>query len=167
MIGAPGWLPPLVLLKDYGGDWSQYVEAVYACFQEDFIDSNPEFQGRRLGLKRHPLSNGKEATFWHLTSEGMDEATRTPDLRRCERIRWPRPVIANSEDDVVKVWTNVRTGAKGEETRICLWLETQEYLVILADRKQYILPWTAYVVDRPHQKKKLQKEFEKYWKDQK
>jgi hypothetical protein len=45
-----------------------------------------------------------------------------------------------------------------------LWLETQEYLVILADREEYILPWTAYVVDRPHQKRKLQKEFEEYQK---
>lgn len=167
MTATPEWLPPLVLFKDYGGDWEQYVEAIYAYFKEDFIDSKPEFQGRRLGLKRHPLSNGKEATFWHLISEGIDEASRTVDFRRCERICWPRPLIENSEDDVVKVWTNVRKSTKGVETRICLWLEVQEYLVILADRKEYILPWTAYVVDRPHQKKKLQKEFEEYWKNRK
>ncbi len=166
MTDTPEWLPPLVLFGDYGGDWEQYVEAIYAYFKEDFIDNKLEFRGRRLGLKRHPLSNGKEATFWHLISEGIDEASRTPDLRRCERICWPRPVVENSEDNIVKVWTNVRRSTKGIETRICLWLETQEYLVILADRKTYILPWTAYVVDKPHQKRKLQKEFEDYQKNQ-
>ncbi|MNH30689.1 hypothetical protein D3C79_909980 [compost metagenome] len=45
---------------------------------------------KRLGLKRHPVIQGKEATFWHMISEGNDEAERLPDLRRCERIRWPR-----------------------------------------------------------------------------
>lgn len=56
-------------------------------FYLDFLDSKPVFQGRRLGLKRHPLSQGKEATFWHMISEGTTEEKRTPDFRRCERIR--------------------------------------------------------------------------------
>ena len=82
------WLPPLVLLRDHGGEWERYLEAVYAWFKQDFINSKPVFQGRRLGLKRHPLTDGKEGTFWHMTSEGQDEENRLPDLRRCERIRW-------------------------------------------------------------------------------
>lgn len=164
MTSLPDWLPPLVLLNDYGGNWHRYIEAVYDYFRQDFLDRQPVFRGRRLGLKRHPMTNGKEATFWHMTSEGKEEDDRTPDLRRCERIRWPKPVIEHSEADVVKVWTNIRRSAKGVETRICLWLEAQEYLVILADRGEYLLPWTAYIVDMPHQKMKLQKEFEEYWK---
>jgi len=34
--------------------------------------------------------------------------------------------------------------------------------VILAKRKKYVLPWTAYLVTKPHQKKKLLKEYEAY-----
>lgn len=71
---------------------------------------------------------------------------------------------ADSDDNAVKVWENVRTTKRGSEKRICLWLEVEEYLVILADRKEYLLPWTAYLVERPHQKAKLQKEFDAYWK---
>lgn len=112
------------------------------------------------------MTQGKEATFWHMVSEGKDEADRFPDIRRCERIRWPRPIIENADDEVVKVWTNVRRTTKGPEKRICLWLESREYLVILADRKSYILPWTAYVVDQPHQKGKLQNEYQEYLKKQ-
>ena len=32
--------------------------------------------------------------------------------------------------------------------------------VILAKRRNYILPWTAYMVPQPHQKRKLQQEYE-------
>jgi hypothetical protein len=154
------WLPPLVLFSDFGGNWDLYLDALYRHFKEDFVESRPRFKGQELRLKRHPLSQGKEATFWHLISEGTEEDKRTPDIRRCERIRWPRPIIEHNEDRVVKVWKNRRRG----ETRICLWLEKKDYLVVLADRKGYLLLWTAYLVEQPHRRRSLQKDFEKYWK---
>lgn len=162
MTGSPQWLPPLVYMNDHGGDWGAYLEVIYGFFKYDFIDSKPTFEGRRLGLKRHPVTQGKEATFWHFITEGENEDERTPDLRRCERIRWPRPVIDNSADGQIKVWKNQRN----RETRICLWLENEDYLVILADRGDYILPWTAYLVEQPHRKRKLQREYEAFWKSQ-
>ena len=154
------WLPPLVLFSDYNGDWDRYLNALYAWFKQDFIDRKPIFQGRRLGLKRHPLTHGKEATFWHMTSEGQDEASRTPDFSRCERIRWPRPVIENSEDTKVKWWVSV----KRNEERIHIWLEDEDYIVVLADRKGFLLPWTAFLVNREHTRRKLTREYEAYWK---
>lgn len=85
------WLPALILLDDYRGDWQRYLEAVYAAFVEDFVHTRPaSFLGKRFALKRHPLRQGREATFWHFTTEGQVEDARLPDLRRCERIRWPR-----------------------------------------------------------------------------
>jgi hypothetical protein len=162
MTASPEWLPPLVQMGDYGGHWEAYLEALYGYFKSDFVDSKPTFEGRKLALKRHPLSQGKEATFWHFISEGANEDERTPDFRRCERIRWPRPVIDNSGDGQVKVWRNRR----GRENRICVWLESEDYLVILADRGNYLLPWTAYLVEQPHRRRKLQREYEAYWKTQ-
>lgn len=159
------WLPDLVLMPDYGGDWDRFLQAVYECFEEDFVNNKPEYEGRRLGLKRHPIEHGKEATFWHMTSEGANEEDRTPDIRRMERIRWPKPVIDNAKEregeTVIKVWRNIRGK---NESRILLWLESEQYLVVLADRGDYILPWTAYEVTRSHRQRKLQKEYEKYWK---
>jgi hypothetical protein len=154
----PGWLPELLYLRDYDRDWERYLQAVYSAFCTDFINGAPDFRGLRIALKRHPLTDGKEATFWHLISEGKTEEERLPDLRRCERIRWPRPIISHDTDPLIKVWENERNG----EPRICLWLENQEYLVVLARRKGYILLWTAYLVTQDHQKRKLQKEYEAY-----
>lgn len=160
MSNPTDWLPPLVLFEDSQGDWTAYLEAVYGWFRQDFIKTRPVFQGRRLGLKRHPITKGKEATFWHMISEGREEEERTPDFRRCERIRWPKPVIEHDEDAAIKVWQNQR----GREKRICLWCEQENYLVVLTDRGSYILPWTAYLVEKSHQQVKLRKEYEEYWK---
>lgn len=156
MTEQNSWLPPLVLLGDFGGEWVRYVEKVYDYFKHDFVDYKPIFRGRRLGLKRHPMSQGKEATFWHFTSEGSDEPNRTPDLRRCERIRWPRPIIELADTKGVKVWTSIRNN----ELRIHLWLESEDYVVVLADRRDYLLPWTAYPVTWDHTRRKLQKDYE-------
>jgi hypothetical protein len=161
MSDGPVWLPPLVLFENHGGNWDAYLDAIYAWFKQDFIDSKPIFQGRRLGLKKHPLTDGKEATFWHMIQSGEVEDDRLPDLRRCERIRWPRPIIEHSDDgDSVKVWKNQR----GDQQRICLWFEAESYLVVLAERESYILPWTAYFVEEKHRKRKLQREYEEYCK---
>jgi len=46
-----------------------------------------------------------------------------------ERIHRARPVIENESDVSIKVWENRRGGGR----RICLWLESEDYLVILAD----------------------------------
>ena len=158
MTESPDWLPPLVLFSDYNGNWERYLEAIYACFKHDFIDSSPVFQGRRLGLKRHPMTHGKEATFWHMTSEGTDEDDRTPDFRRCERIRWPKPVIENNQDPKVKCWVSI----KRNEDRIHIWLEDEDYVVVLADRRGFLLPWTAFLITREHTRNKLRKEYHNY-----
>ncbi|MBN1459633.1 MAG: hypothetical protein JXA57_08845 [Armatimonadetes bacterium] len=153
---VPEWLPGFVEFGDYGRNWDNYCDALYQFFRQDFVDDTPMLMGTKVGLKRYPLTDGREATFWHLISEGQDEATRTPDFQRCRRIRWPRPIIEHADHMAVKVWENRR----GTETRICLWFEAAEYVVVLALRKRYLLLWTAYLVTEPHRKRKFQKEYE-------
>ena len=152
----PDWLPRLVVLADYGGNWEKYVEALYAYFRADFVDDCPFFRGVRVGVKRYPTDQGKELTFWHVISEGADEYNRIPNMRRCERIRWPRPIVEHSEHPDLKVWENKRK----RETRVCIWFEDVEYLVVLAVRKGYMLLWTAYPVTRDHTRRKLLREYE-------
>lgn len=52
--------------------------------------------------------------------------------------------------------------AEDGQVKIDVRLEQESYLVILADRGNYILPWTAYLVEQPHRQRKLQKEYEEY-----
>ena len=150
------WLPPLVLLQDFEGDWSRYLQVLYEFFRQDFILSSPLYDGRRVGLKRHPVIDGKEATFWHVISEGKVEADRLPDMRRCERIRWPRPIIEAVLYGRVRYWKNRR----GHESRVVIAVEDFSYIVVLAERKAYVVLWTAYCVEREHSRQKMRKEYE-------
>ena len=152
------WLPALVLLEQYEGDWERYIKAVYQYFKTDFIDSKPQFENKNVELKRYPLLNQKEYTFWHCTSEGEKEQERIPDIRRCERIRWPRPIIEHWDDQAIRCWRNKR----GSNKRILLWFYHEDYLVVLAERNKYVLLWTAYPVTYEHTKEKLMKEYENY-----
>lgn len=151
-------LPPIITIEEYSGDALVFLEAVYQVFHKDFVISKPTFAGKRLRLKSHPFIDGKEYTFYHLTHDGDIENERIPNLRRMERIPYPRPMIDNSNQPELKVWRKV----KGRHERILIFHESENYLVVLEDRKEYILPWTAYLVDYPNQKRRLLKEYEQY-----
>ncbi len=155
------WLATLILLSDYSGDYAQYNEAAYAIFCRDFIQSQPKFQDGWVRCRREPVMDGKEAGYWHCTSSGEDETSRTPDLRRLERIGWIRNIIENSQ--YVDYWINDNRG----EQRHLLWLN-EEYLVVLAlrqrkrDGTRYFLLITAYCTLEEHRKKKLRYERDKF-----
>ncbi|WP_086872393.1 hypothetical protein [Kosakonia pseudosacchari] len=151
-------LPLLILFEHYKGVWDDYFEAIYEVFHQDFVLSKPVFRGKRLGLKRYPEYDGKSATFWHMISTGDQEDERVPDIRRCERIAWPKPIIDNCDEPCLKVWAE----PKGKNQRIHIWFENENYLVVLDDRGNYILPWTAFYIQEEHKKKKYNKRWERY-----
>ncbi len=153
-------IPSLITLEEYGGNFSEYFEAVYQIFKRDFVDSKPNFEGTRLGLKKYPLVEGKEYTFYHMTHEGDVKNERVPDLRRMERIKYPKQMIDNSTNTILKVWRNKRKG----RDRILIFHESESYLVVLADRGNYILPWTTYFIEENNRKRRLIKEYEDYLK---
>jgi hypothetical protein len=55
---------------------------------------------------------------------------------------------------------------KGGDPRIAIALSDFSYVVILAERSgpngTYHLPWTAFCVERPHQRIKLEREWQKF-----
>lgn len=164
------WLPELLLMEDSGGDWPRYLERLHCRFVADFVDSLPHWPGKRVGLKRHPMHDGKSATFWHMISEGASEADRIPDFRRCERIGWPRPMM-DEFDETPPDTTRCRLlwwkETRGRDERYLLATPDFGYVVVVADRGSYVLPWTAFVVEREHQRRKRRKAYEAFWKAQK
>jgi hypothetical protein len=155
-VAAGDWLADLVTLGSCNDQWDVYLSVVYAVFHDDFVSSKPRFDGRRFAVRTNPMQNGKEAGFWHLISEGTVEAERTIDIRRCERIRWPRPIIEAFAGDDVRCWRNQR----GSDERILIAIDDFSYLVVLSDRGSHVLLITAYHVPRGHRKKKLEREYE-------
>lgn len=159
---APDWLPDLVEC-----DWNRYqetIERAYAVFWRDFgtAATRPTFRGKRMGLKRHPEFEGKSATFWHFVTEGDVEADRTPVRERLERIGWPKAILieAGATPSRVLVWANERRRSNhAKSTRWLIVLENFGYVVVVDERDEYVLPWTAYTVKEDHQRRKLEREY--------
>jgi hypothetical protein len=143
---------------DCGGDWELYLRRQYEQFRADFIDSQPNvFHPKRWAIKRHPVSQGKEATFWHVTSTGTTEDERIPEMRRMERLGWIRPMIdAIKRPEAVCSWVEVRNG----DLRPNIALPDFSYIVVLSERNDYVMLWTAYFVEFAHQRERLKKKWQ-------
>lgn len=158
LSGADHWLPALVRFSDFGGNWSAYEDALFGFFRADFIDSKPSLPGRRWAVKRHPESRGKPSTFWHCISAGKSEEDRLPDMSRCERIRWPRPMIDAYASGPVRCWRTTR----GTANRIAIATHDFSYLIVLEDRRKYIMLWTSYCVEGNNKRRDLRREYERF-----
>jgi len=151
--------PELVELNNFGGDFPSYLEYVYSLFAADFIHSKPKFMGRVVSAQKFPLVDGVlHRTFYHITHEGETEDERNPDIRRMERIRFPKFIIEKSPHEELMIWKNTRK----RDTRVLIFNEAEQYLCVLTKRRDYYLFWTAYLVEQEHRKRKLRKEYEAY-----
>jgi len=156
MSSKSDWLPDLVLLEDYGGDWLKYEGALYEYFEEDFLQSRPKYRNKDVKLIKEKYYNDKHPTFWHIISSGPNEE---PNLRRCERIRWVKPIIVNYNSTKIEEIPAPQESYR--DKRIQLWLRPEDFLVVLAERKNYFVLWTAYCIFGG-KKKQLQKQLKAY-----
>jgi hypothetical protein len=162
-VTTVNWLPALIRLDDFDGDWQRYIDEVFSVFYRDFIETQSKFHDKWVRCRRD-LIDGKEAAFWHCISEGPDEDNRTPDLKKCERIGWLKAIIENSKDDKVDCWS----GTRGNEIRWLLWFN-EEFLIVLAERHRrrdgfkYMQFITSYCTDEINRKEKLRKQRDEYY----
>ena len=152
-------LPPLVKLADFGNDWEVYLAALYRIYLDEVVNAGITFRGLPLHVQFRPMTHGKGFGFWHLISEGDIEEERIPDLRRCERIRWVAWVISTFESNPEILWWENK---RQNNTHIVLWFRKENFVVILAKRKDYYLLRSAYNL-KPHRVKAFENEWKQYW----
>jgi len=162
----PVWLPPAL---SFGGHWETFIETVYQVFEQDFKHSRPSFRGLAVHHDSR-IEDGREVGFWHIVQR--DDATageRVPDLKRCERIPWPKPTIDHSTDSTVSVWENERKTSRhyGLQKRVLIWLEEADYLVVMTAKEKFMILVTAFRVDDDSYKEKLRNERDEFYKKQK
>ena len=146
--------PDLIPFTAFGGDWAAYETELHRIFIAEIARGGLTFRGVRVNCRRLPEAAGRWASFWHLVQEGRVEDNRTPDLRRCERIRWVRWVIQNAPAYAeIDEWQNTR----GTGVNTLLWFR-EEYLVVLARRQEYWLLRTAYCTEKSGRIGQLQRE---------
>lgn len=150
--------PDLIYFNDYAGNFQNYFKAVYAVFENDFIKNQPQYEGLKVAVRKYPEVDGLHRTFYHITHEGEVENNRQPDIRRMERIRFPKFIINNNTHNEILIWKNKR----GKDERIVIFNEAENYIVILTDRTEYYMFITAYYIETEHRKRSLLKEYETY-----
>jgi hypothetical protein len=161
----PDWLEPIVCLPDFDGDPQKYIDHVFSLFKRDFITSKPKFKGK-IVMCDIGDEGGKPRGFNHITTEeDRNTGVRELCLRRCERITWIKSIIENHTDPKVLYWEQEHFG-KGISIRIFLFLESQDFLVILTEKKKGYFVITAIYVDQPHMKKKHLKAHSEFQKKQ-
>lgn len=141
------WIPEIISLSDFDGDWYRYDEYIYSIFVRDFIENPMIFNGKPLRIRRHPMQCEKEQAYFHVTNKDSSLSTtdpndRIPDFRRCERIEWIRLFLEHydcnrgcSGCNGIKVWKEPYKGNK----RWHFLFEEFKFLVIIEERVEYFL----------------------------
>ncbi len=158
----PPWIGPLITLKEFSGDSEKYIARLFEVFKKDFINSRPRFNGKPV-LYDKTLDGDKPKTFVHITTETDTETKqRILSMRRCERVGWIRLIIEHSDDPAILVWQKRQATSEGQADRTYLFLEKEDFLVILQEIKYGYFMITAIYVDNPNQKRKHVKTYEIY-----
>lgn len=156
----PNPLPALILFSDHGNNWDSYLDYLYCIYLDEIVNASLSFDGLSIRYKFDPETDGKGFGFWHLISEGKKEEDRTPDFRRCERMRWVAWILQNAQKDPDILWWR---NQRGTNIHVVLWLHYSKFAVVLAARSGYYLLKTSYVV-KPNREKDFYKEWQNFQK---
>jgi hypothetical protein len=161
------WMPPIIKLSDFGGDWKSYDDYLYSIFYSDFFHTRVKFRDKTLRIREQPRVENKAQAYYHVTSVDTsntnDEDNRIPDMRRCERVPWIRKFIDNHMCNegccsAPKIWAEDYKG----NTRWHIMIEEVRFLVVVEERDRYCLLITAFYLEYDSQLRKRMEKYNKY-----
>lgn len=157
----------LIEMSEFNHDYDKYMSYLYSQVFKKYLYTNKVFyNGKVIGLKRHPEELGQEQSFFHLTTIASDKETpfseREPDFRRCERLHWIKPSIETDHVELCNTpcFEDYKDNSRRNE-RVKLLNEQERYIIILEDRGNYYLLITAFYIEEEYYLKRLIKERDK------
>jgi len=153
-MAYPQWLPELFNVNPWTNN--TYSD-LHHIFVRDFVDSQPVYRGKTIWFFPE-LEDEKHVVFWHLTTRD-DKLTgeRLPDLRRCERLPWVRPILCHALCPEILDWDY----EEGDGTiKTYVWLKEHDFVVILKkypDEGRRLI--TSFWVEYQHTKRSLMKKY--------
>lgn len=160
-------VPDLRSLKD-----DNFVEILYQQFLDDLVLRRLPWKndGLQVSLRRHPEIDGRHAIFWRIVSGGTgSEQSRSLEPGRCARLHWIRIIVEifNSEfpeEKEIRWWIDKKRTSK---PRYVITRPEFDYIVVIEQRVGYALLVTAYYAEQEHRRKKLKREHDNFWTQQK
>ncbi len=148
----------------FHGDWPEYEDEIYQIYRDEVVNGGLSYNNLPVRCRYRPPSRGKGYGFWKIIEGDPDDPSRLPEIDRCERISWIAWIITHvKKDPRISFWVERNRSS----TDIMLWIEKEDYLVILSRRSGYYLLTTAYCITNEHKRRKLRRKREEYWKAQK
>lgn len=168
----PDWLPEMASVNP----WTDATyEMLYEIFCRDIRDSNLRYKDCDVWIFRD-TEDGRERIFWHLTSrkkkpekiprrkrkffpadQGVVEQERLPDLRRCKRLPWVKPLIEHPSEPEVLAW-DYEEGNKMVKTYV--WIRDYDFVVIMKkypDGKRRLI--TSFYVDSGYKRADFERKY--------
>lgn len=164
------WLPPLnpFPCESFNVDsYRKYEASLYKVYRQQFWETFPLYEEKRVQVRRSPIIDGYEESFIHFTCKNYENVeNREPDFRRCERLHWIRLVIENymCKKNCSEVCSGIKIWEEPYKSnvRVHFLFEDERYLVVLEKRESYNLLITAYYLDYDNTLRKQLKRYETY-----
>ena len=168
----PEWLPE----KTNVNPWTEDTyEMLYEIFCRDIRDYDLQYIGNNVWIFPD-IEDGKEKVFWHLTTrsgerkkiprrkrkfypEGQTdtETERLPDLRRCERLPWVKPLIEHPSASEVLAWDY----EEGDQTiKTYIWIKDYDFVVIMKrypNEKRRLI--TSFYIDETYKREDFKRKY--------
>lgn len=168
----PEWLPEIASVNP----WTDTTyEMLYEIFCRDIRDHHLKYADHDVWIFPE-MEDGKEIIFWHLTTRESKPKTvprrkrrfrqedlltakseRLPDLRRCERLPWVKPLIENPSATEILAW-DYQEGNRSIKTYI--WIKESDFVVILKkypDGTRRLI--TSFYVDNTYKREDFQRKY--------
>jgi hypothetical protein len=155
-------LPDIIELSDHEWNIDSYEAAIHVVYLDIFRNPPVYYNGKQILPIVFPKQyKGRHWTFSHMTSTGKVEDDREFDLRRCERLTWVKKILMNLDHPSIKKWRQIRRS----KSRIAIWHETQDFLIILEERTDTFKLITIFLTQAQKYKNQFNKEYQEYIKE--
>lgn len=147
---------------DYN-NWCKTEERLYQIFCETIINSNLTFKSKKVNIRKYPKVNDREDAFYHITcNDYLKDKKRSPDPRRCERIRWIKSFIENYNNcGACKKCGGIKVWQDSKSKRYHFLLEQERFVVVIEERERFCLLITAFYIEYDNTLKKLLTKYKK------
>ena len=151
LYSFPGW-----------DKYTQYEDHLFKEYIEHIKNEYIKYKGKIVRFKYYEPYNGRDEAFYHIICNkpiGRNgNKSFEPSMERSQRLLWCKAIIENEPClekccEGIFTWEELNPHTNIKQT--VLYLKRYRYIVILEERENYWLFITAYYVDSPKKKKKL------------
>ena len=151
-------LPKTFKWIDFEGTQKEYLDKLYEIFKHDFYINHVTFNGQRVLPQKYPVTDERPYTFNHIT-KFRHHNSNSLDYNRSKKIPLIATILNGCNDKTVKCWEFQATHNKRRVTRIKVWYERSNILIILQPKDDKYILITAYTISQPYKINKVKREY--------